>query len=62
MFFDKQLIEQFKQWMKRLGLSEAIGNLFMALGVKDIKVIGSLPEIGPVLIVSNHIGVFDRKK
>ncbi|PIP87819.1 hypothetical protein COW80_03825 [Candidatus Beckwithbacteria bacterium CG22_combo_CG10-13_8_21_14_all_01_47_9] len=59
MFFDKQLIEQFKQWMKGFGLAAAIGKLFTALGVKDIKVIGRLPKIGPVLVISNHTGVFD---
>ena len=35
--FDKQLIEQFKQWIKKFGLRAAIGKLFTALGVKDIK-------------------------
>lgn len=59
MFFDKQLLKDFQYWSNELNLSQAVEKLLMELGVKDIKVVGSLPKSGPVLIVSNHTGVFD---
>ena len=59
MFFDKSLIKDFQEWSKELDLSLAVAKLLQALGVKDIKVKGNLPKTGPVLIVSNHAGVFD---
>lgn len=59
MFFDKRLLKDFQSWSKELGLPQAAGQLLRELGVNDIQVAGRLPQAGPVLIVSNHTGIFD---
>lgn len=59
MIFDKSILKKFQHWLKKSDLRRAVGKLLTELGVKEIKVIGNLPKTGPVLIVSNHTGVFD---
>lgn len=59
MLFDQSLIKNFQVWVKQLGLSRAMGKLLETLGLKDIKIVGALPKTGPILVVSNHTGVFD---
>lgn len=59
MFFDIELMKKTISRASEKSVSYAVSKLFEDLGVLEISVKGNVPEKGPILIVSNHTGVFD---
>lgn len=59
MFFDIELMKKTINRANEKNVSYAVNKLFEDLGVLEISVKGNVPEKGPVLIVSNHTGIFD---
>lgn len=59
MIFNKQLLQQTVQRTKEIGLQKATFELLNKLGVTSITSSGAVPSTGPLLIISNHTGVFD---
>jgi len=59
MIFDTQLIHKTIKKAEKFGLKTAIGELLRDLGVTSISKKGVTPNSGPLLIISNHTGIFD---
>ncbi|PIY69215.1 hypothetical protein COY90_01990 [Candidatus Roizmanbacteria bacterium CG_4_10_14_0_8_um_filter_39_9] len=59
MIFNKHLLQHTVQRTIEIGLQKATLELLDNLGVTSISKIGNVPEDGPLLIISNHTGVFD---
>ncbi len=59
MIFDTQLIQKTVERAEKFGLKIATGELLKDLGVTSISKRGDLPKNGPLLIISNHTGIFD---
>lgn len=59
MFFDKQLLEKTIKRAEKDGLRVSTRKLLRDLGITAISKKGDLPATGPLLIISNHVGVFD---
>lgn len=58
MIFDKSLLSAILS-SNNLTLRSNIGDLLTSLSVPKIDYQGQLPSVGPVLVISNHLGVFD---
>lgn len=59
MIFNKQLLYRFREYSKKYGLRVATLKTLSEVGVNDISKKGTAPATGPLLIVSNHTGLFD---
>lgn len=59
MIFDTQLIHKTIERAEKFGLKIATVELFKDLGVASISIRGTIPNNGPLLIISNHTGIFD---
>jgi hypothetical protein len=59
MIFDTQLIHKTIKKAEKFGLKTATGELLRDLGVTSISKRGVIPNSGPLLIISNHTGIFD---
>lgn len=59
MLFNKQLINKFRSTANTQGLKLAIDELFLDAGIKQIFTRGTVPDSGPLLIISNHPGLLD---
>lgn len=59
MIFNTKLLRTLRKSAKKYGLNKAILKLLNDLRVTSISSKGTLPRKGPLLIISNHPGVFD---
>ncbi len=59
MIFNTKLLRSLKHSAKKYGLNKAILKLLKDLRVTSISRKGDLPKKGPVLVISDHPGVFD---
>ena len=59
MIFDTQLIHKTVERAEKFGLKIATGELLKNLGITSISKRGTIPKSGPLLIISNHTGIFD---
>jgi 1-acyl-sn-glycerol-3-phosphate acyltransferase len=59
MIFNKQLIQKTIDWSEKYDLRYAVGELWKNLGITSISKKGNLPANGPLIIISNHTGIFD---
>jgi hypothetical protein len=59
MIFDTQLIRKTVERAEKFGLTVATGELLKDLEVTSISKSGTIPNSGPLLIISNHTGIFD---
>jgi len=59
MIFDTQLIHKTVERAEKFGLKIATCELLKNLGVTSISKRGTIPKSGPLLIISNHTGIFD---
>jgi len=59
MIFNKQLLQKTIQRIDEKSIGYAAGKLLEDLGVSRYTKKGTLPIRGPLLIISNHTGVFD---
>lgn len=59
MIFNKQLLHRFREYSKKHGLRAATLETLKKVGVNDISAKGTVPTTGPLLVVSNHTGLFD---
>jgi len=59
MIFDTQLIHKTIEKAEKFGLKTATGELLRDIGVTSISKKGAIPNSGPLLIISNHTGIFD---
>lgn len=59
MIFDTQLIYKTVERAEKFGLITATGELLKDLGVTSVSKRGVIPSSGPLLIISNHTGIFD---
>ena len=59
MIINKPLLKKFSEQAAKIGLPRALRQLLKEVGVPSITQQGDLPQNGPILVISNHIGVFD---
>lgn len=59
MFFDTELMKKTIKRAEDKDLTYAINKLFKDIGVFSISQKGNAPKKGPLLIISNHTGIFD---
>src|SRR3989344_1481322 len=59
MIFNQEIIQKAIEMSETDGITKATTALLQDLGVTSISVKGSVPSTGPLLIISNHTGIFD---
>lgn len=59
MLIDDSFINSFEPTAKSDGVQQAASQLLQKLGVVGVNVTGTLPQTGPLLIISNHPGILD---
>jgi 1-acyl-sn-glycerol-3-phosphate acyltransferase len=59
MLFDTALLDDLKKRTKEVGHRKALIEVFKKFEITEIKTFGTIPDKGPLLIISNHPGVFD---